>query len=453
MKQLYLVLLTLCAAALTATSCLKKDEVVLSSDCGIISFKVGNLHSDFTYTDINGVQHTERRVIEGSQILFNIDQRGDTGTIVTVDSLPRWTDFSRVCPTIVCHGTPLLVKGDGTYQYINSGSDSLDFTNPVTITVSATDGIYTKSYKVKMLKHLLESDTLVWKPLTGCNLKLDTNDFTPVQFNKRLYIISIGADGRTKITSSADGTTWTEQEDIKWAPSITQAPVIIPSTITTFNNRIFGTDANGKLYSTGTSMEWDGVDTGNRLFKRTIASDAFYLYALNATGDTILASNNAKEWQPAGTTDLDKLPTTFISSASFKSTTNPKQQMCSIFGIASNGTANNCVAWFKVSSQMSEINQNWEYITPVEWNSYPMPQLENLTVAGSEGVFILSGGDYKSIWKSVDFGISWRKQTSVYSMPETLDAANGVARFVLLDDLTLFIIQNGGRVWTGEMKL
>lgn len=449
MKQLYLVLLTLCAAALTATSCINKDEVVLSSDCGIISFKVGNISSDFTYTDKNGVKHTERRVIDGSYILFNIDQ--EHGTIETVDSMPFWADFHRVCPTIVCHGNPYLVNPDGSYWYINSGSDSLDFSRETKIIVASTDGLYRKPYTLKMHKHSQLSDTMIWKPLTDCNLKLDTDDFTPVQFNSRLYIFSAGTDGKTKMTSSADGIAWTEPENLRFAGSPTPAPVVIPSTITTYNNRIYGTDADGKLYSTGNSMEWSLVDTGDRQLKRTITSDAYYMYALNATGDTILATMDTKAWIPAGTADLDHLPSTFISSASSSSATNPKQQICSLFGLEPDGKT--CAAWFKVSSQLDEINQKWEYINPVEWNKYPMPELTNPTITGANGIYFLTGDDYKSVWKSMDYGISWREQTSVYSMPETLDSTNGVARFVLLDDLTLFIIQNGGQVWTGELKL
>lgn len=101
-------------------------------------------------------------------VFFSIDL--NKGLIFNADSLPFGTKVTRLIPVITTLETSSAIElkvtdADGNvtvHDYLNNSTDSIDFTNPVTLRVVSFDGQYEMSYSVKVNVHKMVSDSLSW---------------------------------------------------------------------------------------------------------------------------------------------------------------------------------------------------------------------------------------------------------------------------------------------------
>lgn len=100
-------------------------------------------------------------------VYFSIDQLNLR--IYNADSLPVGSDVTRMVPKITVNSAQtveLKVKRAGlpdtTYNYLTNNTDSIDFSNPVTLHVVSYDGLSTADYTISVNVHKTAPDTLVW---------------------------------------------------------------------------------------------------------------------------------------------------------------------------------------------------------------------------------------------------------------------------------------------------
>ncbi|MBQ8423999.1 MAG: hypothetical protein IJY36_07055 [Coprobacter sp.] len=93
------------------------------------------------------------------------------GLIFNPDSLPYGTDISALVPDITFASASeveitVYNKESGqllqTIDYFEDDSDSIDFNNDVKMKVVASNGITTQNYRIKVLVHQVQADSLVW---------------------------------------------------------------------------------------------------------------------------------------------------------------------------------------------------------------------------------------------------------------------------------------------------
>lgn len=110
-------------------------------------------------------------------VSFTIDL--NHGVIFNADSLPLGTDISRLVPSItfanVMSKAELVFFKEGstestTINYLTNPEDSVDFTSPVKLNVTAQDGINSFSYTIKVNVHRQIPDSLVWGKLAVSEL-------------------------------------------------------------------------------------------------------------------------------------------------------------------------------------------------------------------------------------------------------------------------------------------
>lgn len=104
-------------------------------------------------------------------VLFSIDLK--TGVIFNADSLPKGTDVSRLIASITFANT--MTKAELTFvkdeeeeimvNYLANPDDSIDFTHPVTLDVTAENGVNSFTYQIRVNVHKQEPDTLIWDQL------------------------------------------------------------------------------------------------------------------------------------------------------------------------------------------------------------------------------------------------------------------------------------------------
>ena len=103
---------------------------------------------------------------------FSIDL--NSGVIFNADSLPKGTKVSRLIPIITFANS--MTKAEISFRknneidtvvnYLKNPEDSIDFSSPVTLNVTAQDGTSEFSYQIKVNVHRQDPDTLVWDRLS-----------------------------------------------------------------------------------------------------------------------------------------------------------------------------------------------------------------------------------------------------------------------------------------------
>lgn len=431
------------------TSCLGTEEGIKSPECYITSFSVGDITTGVTVHKADGTDTIINKVISGSNIHFNIDQT--KGIISSVDSLPSWANTTRVVPSFSAIGTvyhKTIINGEEYVMALKSGSDSLDLDNPIDLLVAASDGVSKKLYKVYLNKTSNNADTVVWKA-NKMNIALP-HDFKALTLNNRVFAFYEGEDGSvmtTNASASTNLTSWSEPAKLNGAE-------IDPKSVIVYNDAFYALGNDGCIYKAdGQNRPETWSKTSDKTFERLLAADKYYIYAFD--GNEILGTCNFEEWLPSGKHNVDMLPTECVQSFAYKSKSNPEIQYCVMTGLSDNNKKNG-ISWYKVSSDKEDVNQEWMYIQITKDNKYAMPKWGNMSVTLHNGKLLAIGTEgeepeYSCIYISEDNGITWHEQSDKYPVPVNLDAAKGPATMLSLDG-KIWIIQNGGNVWSGTIK-
>ena len=179
-------LLTLTAAmavTLLTTSCLgDPEDIVVTPSCAILSFSIGNITYTYettaTTTEGKDTTYTVSTTVGTSAIPFTIDQRN--ATIFNRDSIAYGTPLNKVIVkanvstatsknNTVSSALITYMKDDVLTAF--ASGDTLDFSvnNPLTLTVTSSDGNYTRDYRVYINRHLQDPGESKWTvaPLTA----------------------------------------------------------------------------------------------------------------------------------------------------------------------------------------------------------------------------------------------------------------------------------------------
>ena len=109
-------------------------------------------------------------------VFFSIDL--DHGVIFNADSLPKGTDVSKLVPSITFSNTMTRAdliffkenRVDTTVNYLENATDTIDFTYPVKLEVTALNEETKFSYTIKVNVHQQDPDTLIWSKLEFSDL-------------------------------------------------------------------------------------------------------------------------------------------------------------------------------------------------------------------------------------------------------------------------------------------
>lgn len=454
MKKIAIKIGVFAAVMLSLVSCLKDREVVTYPQCAITSFTIGNITTKFYTKTTDGLNDsTYTRVIDGTSIAFNIDQL--KGEIESVDSIIGWADISRVVPTITYSGL-LFCKQRGwdDYYSFTSGSDSVDFTQDVEFLVISSDQENSRVYKAKLNKANLLVDSLYWTDRSTTGLTLN-GKHRSVVIGKNIYTFADngGVPTVTWFDTEADAA-WTTPETLTGS-----AATLDIASIVVFQDKFYGLDTDGHLYCSTTETQgsvWMAV--GSETFSQLLCADKTYLYAFD--GSQIVQSSDLMTWTANGNTDLDKLPAAPIQSAAYDSQTNASMQHVVMVGTAGT-TEKASVTWYKISSADTDSNQPWNYIPAPTGSDYILPAMENLTMVRLGNQLLAFGGAdanvgdtkmaYKTLYSSVDQGLSWQPFTTKKSLPKELHENLSLEVSAVVVGSQIWLMQSGGKVWCGEI--
>lgn len=360
-------------------------------------------------------------------VFFSIDLY--TGEIFNADSLPYGTDISALTPVINTESasevevTGFVSTGEEkTYNYLDNTTDTLDFSQPVTIKVVSYNKNFSKSYSVKVNVHRVPTDTLIWSRIEGGGLPTKLNavekQHTTVSPGATYYCLTANT-GQYCIayTSDPSGAWQVGDATMTFAPNI--------NTFTATNDALYILSEAGRLYSSADNgLSWTEADEdadfilgayGNRLLTTKQTADGWYINEYPA----------AKSY-PA--------PADFPVLNASNSTTVTFEMSISAQLILTGGRMNNGeltsatwgfdgTSWVKISRNGMPLKAENMALVPyfdvhadtISWRvSQPTSVL--MAMCGN----LADGTPNDTIYMTRNFGITWSKAPGAMQMPKNI---------------------------------
>lgn len=417
------------------------------------SFFACNSAYEYTYSNTSSTAVKDFSLSANKKLLNNLDSVFfsidlNNGLIFNADSLPYGTDVTRLVPVITTLQTPSSVqltvtKSDGsdtTYNYLTNSTDSIDFTNPVKLTVISYDGASKMNYTVKVNVHTIVSDSLSWdinaRSTLPSTLSEPIAQRTAIS-NGKFYCLTADAQNNYSIA------TYTPNDNIL------NGPQLLPNDWTTDNisfpftpqiNSFAGTsDAlyilsdDGSLFTSTDCSSW--INTGVK-----------WHYIYGAYGSEILGSvNNDGIWEiesyPSQTSQelLDGMPvegTTMPISVTFHMSA--QQQIVIIGGVCADGSLSRNTwgydgkTWVNISKtplaeplKYSAATMYYSFQTSSSWAVTTYPTI--LLFGGVNN----SGEISKTVYTSADYGYIWQKGASLVQLPSYIPGTYDSQVFVV----------------------
>lgn len=207
-----------------------------------------------------------KRVLDDlDSVYFSIDLT--RGIIFNADSLPKGTRIDKLVPVITY---PAAVKKaiitmeggetrQGTVDYTNSPSDSIDFTGRVTLTLSTSDNALSRTYQLKVNVHKMVADSLMWDKVAVASLP--SRSSSP----KAQRTVSLGDKIYTLIQETDNSytlSTCLNPSDNNWEKKRVNLP-FTPAirSLTASDNALYILSTNGELYTSADGQSWQSTST------------------------------------------------------------------------------------------------------------------------------------------------------------------------------------------------
>lgn len=197
-------------------------------------------------------------------VYFSIDLTH--GVVFNADSLPVGTAIDKLVPVIsyssAVDKAVIEMSGgttrEGTVDYIDSPTDSIDFTGKVTLTLTASEASLSKTYTLKVNVHQVAPDSLMWDDVALSTLPSRASNPTAqktISFNDKVYSLIKEADNSLTLSSceNPSNLNWDKQ-----AISLAFTPDI--RSFSASDDALYILDEAGSLYSSSDGISW--TDTG-----------------------------------------------------------------------------------------------------------------------------------------------------------------------------------------------
>ncbi len=383
MIKKFLAFACMALAMFAFSSCLNsdEDEITYYDDTAVTAFSLSAANRYIHTTASDGVTDSVYKTsLTVSGYAFSIDQQ--QRLIYNPDSLPVGTDVAHVLATISSKNSGTIVlnlkskAGQDSLAYYSS-TDSIDFTNPVRVRVYNTQGTAYREYTVKVNVHQQEGDVFKWNAMDAPVLQTVT-DRRMVVNGDDLYLFG-QKDGAT-VGFVYSNQTW-KQLSRSFGGEAYKNVVVQQGSVYVLDGKLYALTDAGLSYSPDQGATW--------------------------TADVLDdASDNLPE------TDLN-----FVCSAAV---TNDNTYNLLLIGNRNGKT----VTWAKVEENGNGAqSQPWYLFTDDEYNLKTLPSLSNLQVVNCEGKLLAIGGDLKTIYSSLDQGLTWSAETT-YTLPAALVGAS-----------------------------
>lgn len=448
MKKSIAIYLAFFSLLFAGVSCSGDDEGITVEGTPyalLSSFAIDNILSPFHDVTVEGKDTIVEKLVSGEEFKFVVDQKAKE--VYNIDSLTYGTRVDKVSTRLSYTGVPYCYDAElGDYVYYFS-EDSLDFTSPVRVRITSTDGTYNNYYTIKLNVHQVDPDLLVWESFP---VDEAVSALTPCRLVERdgvLYLFGQDADGDTFVAVT------TAQNAAAWALHPVPMASAVPASVQLFNGAFYML-AGGVLYTSPDAVEWSVAADGAGLVSLfAVADDGAKMWAANA--ENLLYTTDGVSFAVAEALPAD-FPLYGCSSASYPLITNNKISRTMLIGYADATMSGAPVVWSKLSNE-----DNWCAYEPSK-KEYACPPLAGLQVLRYDGALFALGGagvvndkavePFASLFVSKDNGIAWRacKEYALKLPAELKGSTEPFAAAVTADDYMWIITP--AAAWRGRIN-
>jgi|GEM_PF-6272997 len=310
-----------------------------------------------------------------------------TGFIQNRDSMLYGSSLKAVIPTITTAAVVSTIILDDSITY--SGSDTLNFEEPVRVLVYAQNADTTQRYLIKSNVHQLDHELYLWDertyPTTSSTIKAEK----ALLFSNQIFLFRNINDVATLSVSSDFSNTWQ-----------LYTPIGLP--VTAIENMIcsdkFYAADNSNFYTSNDGITWTSIAVNGLSLKKLLFKDGNAVFAL-AQDSVVKSSDEGQAWTLAYRY-ADNFP---MQDFSIVSETSPSGRMRYVLvgGISESGNAagiwstENGMYWVDFSKDGSSL--------PQRLNAATIAYDHNLLMFGGEENGVVSD----SVLLSPDFGFTW----------------------------------------------
>ncbi|MDR0744110.1 MAG: DUF6242 domain-containing protein [Tannerella sp.] len=386
--------------------------------------------------------------IEGlSDVVFTIDQLN--GKIYNRDSMPYGTVIDE---KVICSisyefgalGTIFVSSETGDTVYWN-GSDSVDFSSPVLITVYPYDGVSTKTYEAWINIHQVNPDSMVWELYSGLIPGKSFSEMKILSYNDSYYMYAkdpsgfgTGVECKLYRSETSDMVKW-EQIPLTGMPENT-----VLSRMTEYESFLYTFTTDGELYRSADGRSWSQVEDvpyiqvliGSIPEIKTGGSPV--LSGISKVDETLrfVVMNENMEWQ-TGTVVPASFPLSGFDALNYEAMYYPYLSISGgrdsedhLSGMT--WSTMNGLSWISITNEQSGFSSR----------EGPVFFSYDDTLFYLIGGLDASGAALKDVYYSKDRGVTWWQDT-VHIMPEDY-SARGFSSVII--DKDNFILLFGGKV-------
>jgi len=461
MKKIYSFICLSLLTMFLLTSCLNSsnDDSTYYGDTAITAFSLGTLNRYVHVKTSAGKDSTYKATVTGSSYNFYIDQTNKT--IYNPDSLPLWTDNSRVVCTVTSKNSGLVyyknLKNDSIYYH--SSTDSVDFSKPRTFYIYATDGSAYRQYTISVNVHQELSDTFIWHKISTNSTIAAFTGMKALELNGKILLFGTD-DSETTIyaTSESDGAQWTKINTSVALDADAYKNVVI-------HNGMLFARSNGSILKSSDGASWTTVSVTTDITS-LVASSTKKLFAIK-NHNLICSRDGGINWTKENLDD----DSTFLPSRDFTYYTMPLASNDSIdrVMIVGNRSAQDypddsaSVVWNKIEEYSNGSGAGtWTYYNVAKDNYAGFaPRLTNLTMVPYDDGVLAFGGDgfgkskataFNHFYQSRDNGITWKNNSTYYFPAEFSSSKTSFAAVKDSKNNLWIICGESGQIWRGRLN-
>jgi len=349
------------------------------------------------------------------------------------------------------------LKSDSIF-YHNS-SDSVDFSQPRTFYVYATDGSGYRQYTIKVNVHQELSDTFVWHKISTNSTIAAFTGMKALELNGKILLFGTnGSETAIYSTPESDGAEWTK---INTSVAL---DADVYKNIVAHNGMLFA-KSNGSILKSADGASWTTV-SGTTDITSLVASSTKNLFAIR-NHNLVSSHDGGVNWTKESLDDDSTLlPSRDFTYYTMSLPSNDSIDRVMIVGNRSAddySTDSASVVWNKIEEYSNGSEAGiWTYFNVAKDNySGYAPRLTNLTMVPYDDGVLAFGGDgigkskataFNHFYQSRDNGITW-KNNSAYHFPEGFSSSKTSFTAIKDSKNNLWIIcGESGQIWRGRLN-
>lgn len=378
--------------------------------------------------------------------------------IQNVDSLPFQTRIDSVFPTFTfasSSGAYLIYKNSQNKDSLRilTGKDTVNFSRPLYLKNTSSDGSSTARYLIKVNVHQVEPELYLWKQLQS-NLPIlpASENQHALVFGKSVFLyVSNGSAIRLFTSSLSDMGLWKDK-----TASLTGLPATAAlRQMQVFNNKLYLIANENKLYVSSDGMEWT-----NSTLPSEFENGRILCAFANKSLIAIVRDKESKEYHIASTADAQKwkrnnklndhFPLTGYAALNFEN------QL---------GLPKVLIAGGKPRDASLPASYIWSSENGLDWVTFSEGAKKQATISNAALVaydnklLMFHGNDTIRMVESISEGFHWNLPNKKYnSLPETCRKRSLVSVLADKENKRLYIIGGNAQgelcrdVWTGKLN-